>query len=132
MSHDGLSYYDAVVIYNFLNGDGRYSNFKIESVRRLSDGEVFTVGDKIEYCACDRNDFKWDGTVKEISISPNCKSNLIFKIQGDTAEDDAEKHIENIRHKKRKSLFTTSQIEEIIEIVEKNFFVNKNLNVKNK
>lgn len=38
---------DRLVIYNFLKDDERYSSYKIHSVKRISDGEVFTVGDEL-------------------------------------------------------------------------------------
>ena len=40
---------DFLVIQNWLRGDKRYEKWSIYSVKRLSDGEVFTVGDKVTW-----------------------------------------------------------------------------------
>jgi hypothetical protein len=40
---------DVLCIYNWLNKDKRYEDWSIHSVKRLSDGEVFTVGDEVGY-----------------------------------------------------------------------------------
>lgn len=74
----------------------------IHSVKRLSDGEVFTLGDKVEYRSTD--DAKWAdvgfGEIIRIRPSVTTIEQLVFLIEHNDDKDDAGKFISNIRHKK--------------------------------
>jgi hypothetical protein len=80
-------------------------NGTIYSVKRLSDGEVFSVGDEVEYRSAEN--FAWDATkvwpgkIKSIKPSYN-KEQLGFEIDDDYEWNDSvfpTKYIKNIRHK---------------------------------
>ena len=76
--------------------------YKIWQVKRLSDGEVFSVGDEVEFRSVDDRNWEWPWGGKIISIT-KCRSGkpeLEFEIyEDDSMESAVHKWIRNIRHK---------------------------------
>lgn len=90
-------------IYPF-NTIGEDNKFEIHSVRRLSDGEVFTVRDKIWHL-----DSNYSVTILEFYTPTN--KNLMWFI----CEDDSCKDLKNFTHKHNEPLFTTEDGKDIYE-----------------
>lgn len=92
-------------------GDNAYD---IKSVRRISDGEIISVGDKIKYG--NKKDFSdaWDGVIVNIHISHVYKNEIIFIIRDEDGEEREKKFISNIQKAKQK-LFTTLDGKDIYE-----------------
>ena len=84
--------------------------FKIHSIKRLSDGEIFTIGDKIN-----NTTFGGNGTIKSIR---NIENNfIVFRIDFDKEWDDAddsECFLINLQ-KIKQPLFTTENGVDIFE-----------------
>lgn len=84
--------------------------FKIHSIKRLSDGEIFTIGDKIN-----NTTFGGNGTIKSIR---NIENNfIVFRIDFDKEWDDAddsECFLINLQ-KIKQPLFTTEDGVDIFE-----------------
>jgi hypothetical protein len=79
----------------------KMSHFTIHSVTRLSDGEVFTVGDEID---------KWGGIIKEFKTD----ARVIVDCKGPGVVADVSFKLENIE-KGKKPLFTTEDGVDIFE-----------------
>ncbi len=71
LSYDGdkITKY-ALCIYGFLQGDRRYKDFSIHSVIRVSDSEVFTIGDTFTYEGLRANNWEEGAfpTIKSFNI----------------------------------------------------------------
>ncbi len=95
-------------------------NGAIHSVRRLSDGEVFSVGDRVNWKDHGSADFEYTCGVAVISeirkaAFPQGSKELVFELRDDNGEHAAHKFISNIKHAKKKPLFTTEDGVEIFE-----------------
>jgi hypothetical protein len=94
------------------------------TVKRKSDGEVFTVGDEVEYRCGGDND--WEnvygyGKINSFRLASSAKDKIEIEIDDDHRWDDnyyPHKYIENIRHKQkeeRKPLFVTEDGKEMFK-----------------
>ena len=82
---------------------------KIYSVKRLSDGEIFTVGDKIDFVINSNLRKDTIHKIKSIELNPN---GIVFR-----AENSSWSNYLNEISKIKKPLFTTEQRSEIEEII---------------
>jgi hypothetical protein len=83
------------------NPDGTAIKYNIHSVKRLSDGEIFTIGDKIT------GKSKYNCIINSIELNPNC-SQIMFNRLDEGIDLINAKHI-------KQPLFTTEDGKEIFE-----------------
>jgi hypothetical protein len=95
------------------------NGYEIYSVRRLSDGIVFTINDYVEFCANDAFAGQtWLARIDSIEIRKE-SNELVFVLKGDSEDDIFHKFIQNIRpapkEEKKPVLFTTEDGKDVYE-----------------